>query len=129
MPSSGERVTALASWFCKFVLCLARQPQCASCVIPGCLFLHVSFLIAALFACPSLPTSARSAASGIPGCFVCARPTYSLQHVCLLRPSHFLCSAASGIPGCVFVHASGFIGGNDTLEGAVAMAAKALDME
>ena len=39
------------------------------------------------------------------------------------------CSAASGIPGGVFVHASGYIGGNDTLEGAVAMAAKALEME
>ncbi|KAL4427135.1 hypothetical protein ABPG77_001139 [Micractinium sp. CCAP 211/92] len=38
-------------------------------------------------------------------------------------------SAACGIPGGVFVHASGFIGGNDTLEGAVAMAAKALEME
>lgn len=38
-------------------------------------------------------------------------------------------SAASGIPGGVFVHISGFIGGNATLEGAVAMAAKALDME
>lgn len=42
---------------------------------------------------------------------------------------HPSCSAASGIPGCVFVHASGFIGGNDTLEGATAMAAKALEME
>ncbi|PRW61099.1 UPF0160 -like [Chlorella sorokiniana] len=38
-------------------------------------------------------------------------------------------SAACGIPGGVFVHASGFIGGNNTLEGAVAMAAKALEME
>ena len=44
------------------------------------------------------------------------------------RPS-LRCSAASGIPGGVFVHMSGFIGGNATLEGALAMAAKALDME
>lgn len=43
--------------------------------------------------------------------------------------SHLPCSAACGIPGGVFVHASGFIGGNDSLEGAVAMAAKALEME
>lgn len=26
------------------------------------------------------------------------------------------------MPGCVFVHASGFIGGNDTYEGALQMA-------
>ena len=35
-------------------------------------------------------------------------------------------SERAGIPGCVFVHASGFIGGNDTIEGAVEMGAKAL---
>jgi len=34
--------------------------------------------------------------------------------------------AASGIPGGVFVHAGGFIGGHDTLEGALAMAAQSL---
>ncbi|KAH3876932.1 hypothetical protein DPMN_000785 [Dreissena polymorpha] len=28
----------------------------------------------------------------------------------------------SGIPGCIFVHASGFIGGNQTYEGVLAMA-------
>ena len=44
-------------------------------------------------------------------------------------PARLLCSAASGVPGGVFVHASGFIGGNATLEGAVEMAAKALDMD
>lgn len=38
-------------------------------------------------------------------------------------------SAAAGIPGCVFVHSSGFIGGNATLEGAVEMAKKALTLE
>jgi len=37
-------------------------------------------------------------------------------------------SGASGIPGGVFVHASGFIGGNDTYEGALEMAKKALTM-
>ncbi|KAG8346627.1 putative Uncharacterized protein family (UPF0160) [Trypanosoma vivax] len=35
-------------------------------------------------------------------------------------------SEASGIDGCVFVHASGFIGGNRTYEGALQMAVKAL---
>ena len=30
-------------------------------------------------------------------------------------------SDLSGIPGCIFVHASGFIGGNATKEGALAM--------
>ena len=28
----------------------------------------------------------------------------------------------SGIPGCIFVHASGFIGGNETKEGVLEMA-------
>ncbi|KAJ1159934.1 hypothetical protein NDU88_000438 [Pleurodeles waltl] len=35
-------------------------------------------------------------------------------------------SQSSGIPGCVFVHASGFIGGNLTKEGALAMARETL---
>lgn len=34
----------------------------------------------------------------------------------------------SGVSGSVFVHASGFIGGNKTFEGALAMAKKALEM-
>lgn len=37
-------------------------------------------------------------------------------------------SEVSGIPGGVFVHASGFIGGNKTFEGALEMAKKALDL-
>ena len=37
-------------------------------------------------------------------------------------------SALSGIPGCVFIHATGFIGGNDTYEGALAMAVAGLNM-
>jgi len=37
-------------------------------------------------------------------------------------------SELTGIPGCVFVHANGFIGGNATEEGAMAMATKALEM-
>lgn len=36
-------------------------------------------------------------------------------------------STLSGIPGCVFVHASGFIGGNASREGALAMAVRALE--
>lgn len=36
-------------------------------------------------------------------------------------------SSVSGIPGGVFVHASGFIGGNKTFEGVLAMAQKAAD--
>ncbi|KAI8476418.1 MAG: metal-dependent protein hydrolase [Monoraphidium minutum] len=35
-------------------------------------------------------------------------------------------SEASGVPGCVFVHAGGFIGGNDTYEGALQMARMSL---
>jgi uncharacterized UPF0160 family protein len=35
---------------------------------------------------------------------------------------------ASGIDGCVFVHASGFIGGNKSIDGAIAMAQKAVAM-
>ena len=35
-------------------------------------------------------------------------------------------STKSGIPGCIFVHASGFIGGNKTYEGALTMAQTAL---
>jgi uncharacterized UPF0160 family protein len=37
-------------------------------------------------------------------------------------------SEVSGIPGCVFIHASGFIGGNQTYEGALQMAIKAVEM-
>lgn len=37
-------------------------------------------------------------------------------------------SAKSGVDGCVFVHASGFIGGNGSEEGAREMARKAVDM-
>lgn len=37
-------------------------------------------------------------------------------------------SELTGIPDCVFVHASGFIGGNKTKEGAMAMAIKAFEM-
>jgi uncharacterized UPF0160 family protein len=33
------------------------------------------------------------------------------------------------VSGCIFVHASGFIGGNKTYEGALAMASKALELE
>ncbi|KAG0502816.1 hypothetical protein HPP92_002888 [Vanilla planifolia] len=36
-------------------------------------------------------------------------------------------SKNSGIPGCVFVHMSGFIGGNNTYEGSLAMARAALN--
>jgi len=35
-------------------------------------------------------------------------------------------SQLSGIPGCIFVHASGFIGGNKTYEGALEMARRTL---
>ncbi|CAM9910898.1 unnamed protein product, partial [Phaeothamnion confervicola] len=37
-------------------------------------------------------------------------------------------SAAAGIAGCTFVHASGFIGGNETQDGALAMAAASIAM-
>ena len=35
-------------------------------------------------------------------------------------------SKQSGISGCVFVHANGFIGGNETYEGALEMAERTL---
>ena len=38
-------------------------------------------------------------------------------------------SKLCGVPGCVFVHASGFIGGNMTYGGALLMAVKALEMK
>ena len=37
-------------------------------------------------------------------------------------------SSVAGIPGCVFVHASGFIGGNVSFDGALEMAKKAVEM-
>lgn len=37
-------------------------------------------------------------------------------------------SKEAGIPGCVFVHMSGFIGGNQSFDGALAMARAALKM-
>lgn len=44
---------------------------------------------------------------------------------CGLRDSDL--SAMSGIPGCVFVHINGFIGGNQTYDGALSMAVKTLE--
>jgi len=38
-------------------------------------------------------------------------------------------SKLTGVDGCVFVHSSGFIGGNKTYEGALEMATKALNFE
>lgn len=38
-------------------------------------------------------------------------------------------SEAAGIPGCVFVHMSGFIGGNESYEGVLAMARASLKAE
>ena len=38
-------------------------------------------------------------------------------------------SKLCGVEGCVFVHAGGFIGGNATYEGALAMAIKAMEFE
>lgn len=35
-------------------------------------------------------------------------------------------SELTGIPGCVFVHANGFIGGNETYEGVLKMATESL---
>ena len=46
-----------------------------------------------------------------------------------LGPADEGLSVATGIPGCVFVHASGFIGGAATLQGALEMAKKALTLE
>jgi uncharacterized UPF0160 family protein len=37
-------------------------------------------------------------------------------------------STVSGVPGSVFIHASGFIGGNQTYEGVVALAGKAVEL-
>lgn len=37
-------------------------------------------------------------------------------------------SALVGVPGAIFIHASGFIGGHSTKEGALSMAVQALDM-
>lgn len=46
------------------------------------------------------------------------------QPWCGLRDEEL--SQQSGIAGCIFVHASGFIGGNDTYEGTLEMAAQTL---
>jgi len=37
-------------------------------------------------------------------------------------------SEATGVPGCIFIHASGFIGGNKTREGTLALARLALKL-
>lgn len=37
-------------------------------------------------------------------------------------------SKLTGIPGCVFVHANGFIGGNETYEGVLKMGTDSLEM-
>ena len=55
---------------------------------------------------------------------------FSLSRLSLLAEWHGVrdeaLSELSGIPGCVFVHASGFIGGNKTFDGAMEMARKTL---
>ncbi|CAF3931108.1 unnamed protein product, partial [Adineta steineri] len=38
-------------------------------------------------------------------------------------------STKSGIPGCIFVHASGFIGGNATYDGVLTMARRSLELK
>ena len=45
---------------------------------------------------------------------------------CALRDDELV--AKSGIDGATFVHAAGFIGGNKTREGALAMAAKTIEL-
>lgn len=60
-----------------------------------------------------------------PGSFVSRKPLPSAWRG--LRDEEL--SATSGIPGGVFVHMSGFIGGNKTYEGALEMARKALTMD
>ena len=45
---------------------------------------------------------------------------------CALRDEELI--AKSGIDGATFVHAAGFIGGNKTREGALAMAAKTIEL-
>ncbi len=54
------------------------------------------------------------------------------SRLCLPEPWRALrddrLSEAAGVDGCIFVHAAGFIGGNRTREGALQMAAKALEM-
>ena len=45
---------------------------------------------------------------------------------CALRDDELV--AKSGIEGATFVHAAGFIGGNKTREGALAMAAKTIEL-
>lgn len=57
-----------------------------------------------------------------PGSFICR--LFLLEKWCGLHGDEL--SSASGIDGCVFVHSQGFIGGNKTREGALAMAAKTL---
>ena len=37
-------------------------------------------------------------------------------------------SQETGVDGCIFIHANGFIGGNETFQGALEMAKKALTM-
>ena len=46
------------------------------------------------------------------------------EKLCGLRDDAL--SAAAGIEGCIFIHNAGFIGGNATYDGALAMAALAL---
>lgn len=48
-----------------------------------------------------------------------------LKEWCGIRDEEL--STLSGIKGCIFVHASGFIGGNETREGVLSMARKTLE--
>lgn len=58
------------------------------------------------------------------------RPDSFVNRLSLLEEWHGIrdeqLSSVSGIKGCIFVHASGFIGGNETREGALEMARRTL---
>lgn len=61
---------------------------------------------------------------------VSVRPDSFVNRLSLLEEWHGIrdeqLSSVSGIKGCIFVHASGFIGGNETREGALEMARRTL---
>lgn len=54
----------------------------------------------------------------------CDKQLIVVLESCVLQHTTFFSILQAGIEGCIFIHASGFIGGHATKEGAIAMAIK-----
>uniref|UniRef100_A0A8V5GVR0 Uncharacterized protein n=1 Tax=Melopsittacus undulatus TaxID=13146 RepID=A0A8V5GVR0_MELUD len=110
--SSGQ-VLELAQGWCPWQDHIFRLEQ--ELALPRALLLVLYRDQAGQWRVQSVPTGPHSFQSRLP----LPEPWCGLRDQAL--------SQLSGIPGCVFVHATGFIGGNCTREGALEMARRTLE--